>query len=176
MIPLESMHRNAHVANVLLVAIVIVASIAWWRELPQRIPVHFDLTGNVDRWGSKGAMWWAFSALAVVGTGLVYGFAHLSRRYPQLVNLPRKIKLMDLPEDLRERVISLSQGMMYWLAVAMNLTWLLLLAAVRQAALGAPGNAVRLVLGTVGVAVAIVPAVLVVFYVRLSRISKDAAG
>lgn len=166
--------RNAHLANLILIALIIGLSVSWWREMPERIPVHFDLSGNVDRWGSKGTMWWAFSALAIVGTGLMYGVARLSHRYPRLVNLPRKIRLMDLPPELREQVILLSQGVIYWLAVAMNLTWFLLLAAVHQAALGAPDKAAKLVLGTVGVGVALVPVVLVTFYVRLGRMTRNA--
>lgn len=167
---------NAHLANLILIALVVGLSVTWWRELPERIPVHFDFSGNVDRWGSKGTMWWAFAGLAVVGTALMYGVAGLSRRYPQLLNLPRKIRLTSLPPDLREQVISLSQSMIYWLAVAMNLTWLLLLAAVRQAALGAPDKAARLVLATVGIAVIVVLVVLVKFYVRLGRLAKGTAA
>jgi uncharacterized membrane protein len=164
--------RNAHIANLVLIVAIIGFSVTWWRALPERIPVHFDLSGNVDRWGSKGMMWWAFSGLALLGTGLIYGFARLSRRYPQLVNLPRKIRLTELPPAVAARALTLCQGLMYWLAVAMNVTWLLLLAAVRQAALGAPHNAVKLVLGTVGIGVLAVPAAVVMFYVRLGRLTK----
>jgi uncharacterized membrane protein len=165
--------RNAHLINLILIAVVIGLSVTWWRELPGRIPVHFDLSGNVDRWGSKGTMWWAFSALAVVGTALMYGAAALSRRYPQIVNLPRKVRIPDLPPEAQIRVISLAQGMLYWLATAMNLTWLLLLAAVRQAALGAPQRAARLVFGSVGVGVVLVPAVLIALYIPMVRIAKQ---
>lgn len=168
--------RNAHVLNLLLVAVLVGLSISWWNQLPERVPVHFDLSGTVDRWGSKGIMWWALPALSALATVMIYGAAALSRRYPQLVNLPRRIRLSDLAAEVRGRVITMTQGLMYWLAVPMNLTWLLLQAAARQAALGAPRIAARFVLGTVAVAAVLVPVVILAFYVSIVRIVKSSGS
>ncbi|HAI83942.1 MAG TPA: hypothetical protein DCL43_09755 [Chitinophagaceae bacterium] len=43
--------------------------------LPNTIPMHYNLQGEVDRWGHKSEMWFAASILSVVGIGsyfLVY--------------------------------------------------------------------------------------------------------
>ena len=42
---------------------------AYWRRIPEEVPMHFNAAGEIDRWGSK---WWLL--MLPVITWLVYGF------------------------------------------------------------------------------------------------------
>ncbi|MFN4007134.1 MAG: SdpI family protein [Chitinophagaceae bacterium] len=49
----------------------------WYRypSMPTTIPMHYNLQGEIDRWGNKSEMWFAVSLLSAVGIGsyfLVY--------------------------------------------------------------------------------------------------------
>jgi len=54
--------------------------------MPDKIPIHFDLQGNVDRYGSKSSLMW----LALLSTCTVLGLILLSR-FPHYFNYPTKI-------------------------------------------------------------------------------------
>lgn len=54
--------------------------------LPDKIPIHFDLQGNADRYGSKSSLMW----LALLSTCTVLGLILLSR-FPHYFNYPTKI-------------------------------------------------------------------------------------
>lgn len=42
---------------------------AYWRRIPEEVPMHFNAAGEINRWGSK---WWLL--MLPVITWLVYGF------------------------------------------------------------------------------------------------------
>ncbi|MCF8372563.1 MAG: DUF1648 domain-containing protein [Bacteroidales bacterium] len=58
----------------------------YFDDLPERIPHHFDIDGNVDRYGGKGMIWF----LPVLGLILYTGMAVLNR-FPHIFNYPGKI-------------------------------------------------------------------------------------
>lgn len=60
--------------------------IAYWPELPDRIPTHFNAAGEPDAYGGKNSLWF----LAAVHAG-VYLLATLAARYPRLINVPFEI-------------------------------------------------------------------------------------
>ena len=71
--------------------------------LPARVPLHFDASGDADRWGGRGS---ALIAFAVLGIGLG-GLLHLAARYVDripvsLLNTPHKDWWTATPERLAE--------------------------------------------------------------------------
>lgn len=52
-----------------------------WPDLPDRIPVHFGLSGRPDRWGSRVWIWLLPSLAALVTAGL-----SLLERHPRIYN------------------------------------------------------------------------------------------
>ncbi|WP_051670668.1 DUF1648 domain-containing protein [Bryobacter aggregatus] len=54
-----------------------------WQELPNRVPIHYGISGEPDRWSSKDSLW----ILPVVTLG-AYLLLTLSIRFPFLINLP----------------------------------------------------------------------------------------
>jgi len=74
-----------------------------YRDLPQRIPTHFGLTGVADGWGGKSSLW------ALVGvTCFLYAVLSLVRFLPP--------KLMNVPvtEEHRAAAIPISLEMVGW--------------------------------------------------------------
>lgn len=69
-----------------------------YTNLPDRIPTHFDVSGNPDSWGSKNylLLYPGFQALFLVISSVVY-------RYPNYMNIPGTIALKYLTKKIRER-------------------------------------------------------------------------
>lgn len=65
--------------------------------LPDQIPVHFNLQGNVDRYGSKSSLMW----LAILSSCTVFGLVLLSR-FPQYFNYPIKITAENAPFEYQK--------------------------------------------------------------------------
>ena len=61
--------------------------------LPETIPIHFNMSGEADSFGSK-TMLWMFPIIATILVGLM----KVIKRYPAQLNYPVK-----LTEDNRER-------------------------------------------------------------------------
>ena len=59
---------------------------AYYGELPDIIPQHFNARGDVDDWGPKSVLW----LLPAVGLGL-YLLLTLINRWPHIFNYPVKI-------------------------------------------------------------------------------------
>lgn len=75
------------------------------QPLPERIPIHFDLAGNPNGWGSpKGLM-----ILVVVGT-VVYLMMGIVARYPGAFNYPVKVR-----PEFRGQAEGLTLDMIAWL-------------------------------------------------------------
>ena len=83
------------------------------KTLPERIPVHFNLRGEPDRWTSDPAVIWFL--LPVVSTLLVLMFLYigrLSRGRPQLWNIPEKKRFLALTPEQREPILARLLGVM----------------------------------------------------------------
>ncbi len=107
-----------------LIALWVLAALLWPR-LPERIPMHFDFSGVPDRWEARSATnWFLLPALATVFTAFLAAtgasIPWMLRRFPHLVNVPRKAELLALPEDARRRALSPTIDMMLWVAAIIN--------------------------------------------------------
>jgi len=61
-----------------IVAVTFVSTTAAYPELPESIPLHFNITGAVDQWGSRPFIW-LLPAVQVVTVG-VFVFAYAAIR------------------------------------------------------------------------------------------------
>lgn len=93
-----------HFVNFLMLFCGLLWNIHSWRRLPDRIPVHFDILGQPDRWAPKGWECWALYALPFFFCALFYGISAFYRRngtffqrHPNLLNIPDKDVFLQLP-------------------------------------------------------------------------------
>ncbi len=133
--PMKKLYDLANIALLLLLSITVYAG---YSKLPERIPVHFNFSGQADRWGSRSS----FIILAAVAWGMTIVFYVLIRYLPQMrrnpraLSIPLKEKFLKLPED---------KQMIYWaflgeflagLMAAVNLLWYLLIRGILRIATG----------------------------------------
>jgi uncharacterized membrane protein len=69
-----------------LIAISFGYAIYFYGSLPEQVPMHFNASGEVDRYGSKASIW----ALYLIGFGTVIGMFYLNK-FPHIFNYPKKI-------------------------------------------------------------------------------------
>jgi Protein of unknown function (DUF1648) len=88
---------------------------AAWPDLPERLPVHFDIFDRrVDRWAET--TWWEWFHKPVLGTSIaaVLGFllprwmVALARRNSRWLKVPGMAQFAALPVAARERVVRAS--------------------------------------------------------------------
>ncbi|MEO6537936.1 MAG: DUF1648 domain-containing protein [Ferruginibacter sp.] len=71
-------------------------TIYFFMQLPDIIPIHFDLKGNINRHGSKNILW----IFPVLGSILVLGLTLLNR-YPAIFNYPVKLTTQNVERQYR---------------------------------------------------------------------------
>jgi uncharacterized membrane protein len=80
-----------------------------WPQLPERIPMHFDVTGVPDRIVERTPFnWFLLPALGTAVAGLLGWFLpwwlrHLARKRPTAINLPDRELFLKLSAEERER-------------------------------------------------------------------------
>jgi uncharacterized membrane protein len=99
------MNRPLLLATAAVTVLLIALSAGTYSSLPQQIPLHFNATG-VDRWAPKS--FYAWFGLPLLTAGLVainYVIGALLARRPDLMNIPRKQRLLALPPERQQRVM-----------------------------------------------------------------------
>jgi uncharacterized membrane protein len=75
-----------------LFALFVSLAVVLWFDMPERYPVHFDLSGKADAWGEGPGLW----ILLVVICSFSFGMMHLIQRFlitdpdSSLLNVPYK--------------------------------------------------------------------------------------
>ncbi len=92
-----------------------------WKQLPDRIPRHFNATGVADAWGGKGMLWFC-----PVTAALLYGMITLLEQFPDIWNTGVEVT----PEN-QERVLGAVKLMVVWmkLALVLDFAWITLCSA-----------------------------------------------
>ncbi len=89
--------------NIALPAVTTLIGALVWRALPGRIPVHFGLNGQADRWADRGVgTFLLFFLLPWVLTLALFGaawFIRWSFRHPCFANRPGRKAFFDLPPE-----------------------------------------------------------------------------
>lgn len=112
----------AVVGIVVSVAIVVQA----WDRLPDRLPIHFGLSGRPDGWAGK----WAIGLLPVVGVVLM-GLLGGVDRFPQTWNYP-----VAITEENAGVQYQLARSLLLWMKVELIWLFVLILWQQVQVALG----------------------------------------
>ena len=66
---------------ILCLAGVLIYLIVNWSNIPEKVPMHYDALGNIDRWGSRGEL----LVLPIV-SWLMYGFLSVVEKFPVMWN------------------------------------------------------------------------------------------
>ena len=101
-------------------------------DLPSRIPVHFNLAGQPDGWGSPHTLW-VLLGFQVLVSALMLTIPAWGRRFPQSVHLGAR-RLSDFTPEQRERAWPLLDRMAGWLSVATSLFFVLIIREAIRAA------------------------------------------
>lgn len=57
-----------------------------YSALPEQVPMHFNHSGKITRYGDKSSIWF----LNIIGFATVYGLLYLNK-FPHIFNYPQKI-------------------------------------------------------------------------------------
>ncbi|TGE38155.1 DUF1648 domain-containing protein [Desulfosporosinus fructosivorans] len=74
----------------------LISPIRAWSSLPSKIPAHYNIYGEIDRWGSKGEIF-----LLVPIIILMYIFLTVLNHYPHRFNYPFAITEQNAEEQYR---------------------------------------------------------------------------
>jgi len=120
--------RITRVLPWLLLAGLVVLSVAVYPALPAEIPRSVDFNGRVTHRMSKSPWAWGLLPLVAVLTQLlIEGIRRALPRKPELFNFPGKEDLLKLPSELRAPII----GTMQWFMDVVSCMTLALLFAVQ---------------------------------------------
>lgn len=129
------MSRFLTMLNVMLAAALVGLSGLWYGRLPARIPVHFDMSGQPDGWGSRAA----FIVLPMIGLGVAALMVVIGRaavRHPAYINMPGKATLLKLPPDAQREALEPFIVMMDLMGTLILLLFLLICASTYRASQG----------------------------------------
>jgi len=78
--------RYIEIATFACLGLALVYTILNYSALPEQVPMHFNISGEVDNYGDKSFVWFPL----VIGFGLCFGLMQLNK-HPHLFNYPNKI-------------------------------------------------------------------------------------
>ncbi len=111
--PNTRLQKNVGLATWLVVAAMLGFVLLRWPGLPQQVPLHYNLAGEIDRWGSKTEMLLCpaicLAAVLLLSTCL---------RLPKLWNLPVRPTA-----ENKEQLYSMTKTMLLWLRLEMALVF-----------------------------------------------------
>ena len=126
-----------HAINATVVVGVSLRAAMVWDRLPDRVPMHFNYAGEVDRWAAKSAGFGILFVMPWLIAGLLYGLRAAMgafARRPELVNLPPSLK--GLPPERLAPFFEAVRDLLLWAATAACLTLGSLAYGTLQVALG----------------------------------------
>ena len=101
-------------------------ALAWWPQLPEQIPIHFNAAGEPDRWVERSAAAWFFAPALMVALCLFIGgiarwIDRLATHTPGMLNIPRKDLFLRLSPAARCEVVLPTRSLLVWVLVGVNL-------------------------------------------------------
>jgi uncharacterized membrane protein len=128
-------HPTFRLNSVLFTAYLILA-VLLWLDMPERYPVHMDLSGSPNRWAEGPGMW----VLLVAITTISFIKSHLFQRYlfddPDsfLINVPHKARFKELPTERKVPVIRRANRMLGLVNTGMLLIFICILLVIHHTA------------------------------------------
>jgi hypothetical protein len=101
-------------------------------KLPRVIPTHFNAAGVANGWGSPDTLWFLLGAQALT-CAVFLVVPYIGQRFPGSMHFGTR-RLSDFPPAQRARMLPVLVTMAGYLAVAMNLFFVVTLQRVIQAA------------------------------------------
>jgi len=92
-IPRSQLENTIEIVAIAALLSTIIYAVAYWSELPDRIPVHFGMDGTPDGWGTKLLMLLPLGVSVVIYIGLT-----TLSRYPHIYNYPWAITPENAPK------------------------------------------------------------------------------
>ena len=117
------------VAVVMAIGLLVLTGILY-KQAPDVVPSHFNLTMEADGWSSKG-VYWVLAMVMVVGMAICASAAYNRK----LVNLPIRLK-----QAVFYRQIGLISRMCRVMTLAFGLIWLSVLLAMSASFIGMPDD------------------------------------
>lgn len=113
---------RAHIVNGLILATLFGGSILVFDSLPDSIPRHAGLTGNIDAyWETTWITWMLVPAIVSFLMAMMYGFSWLIGKSLSGINTPNQDVYDSLPVEDKRRVVAIMQRFLYWTAAATGL-------------------------------------------------------
>jgi len=148
-----SPRRLPTIATLLALATMAAASAAAWPALPGRIPQHFDLGRDADRWVARTPeAWWSLPLIAAGTVAFLFALAWALPRSAEGVNLPDKQRLLALPRHQQRAALEPLAAALCWVAFVIVLVMGAVQAARFATATGGPGQVLLIVAGALLVA------------------------
>ncbi len=132
------MKKLYDLANLVLLLLISATVYAGYAKLPERIPTHFNFSGQPDRWGGRSS----FIVLAAVAWGMAILFYALIRylprmgRNPKSLNIPHKEQFLRLPEEKQMVYWALLAEFLAGLVAAINLLFYFIIRGIMSIAAG----------------------------------------
>ncbi len=108
-------------ANTILFILSWSMSIVAYPKLPEKIPIHFNLTGQADSW--KGKSLSSFFLLPIIQTIFVMGFSILAR-FSHSINFPKKEFISSLSYEKKKIIYALIQEFIFLVLIFFNLLFI----------------------------------------------------
>ena len=134
-LPNTRFHKGVEIATIVVLIAMIIYPVLIWNILPEKLPMHYNAAGEIDRYGSRAELF------ILPATGLfMYGLLTLVAFFPSAWNIP-----VTITRENRIRVYNCTKSML----VSMKLEVIVLFAYLeyhitRQSEL--PGNFLVVVL------------------------------
>lgn len=121
--------------NLLLLGALFAGSLVVYPRLPERIPMHFDLSGQPDVWQQRTVAAWLMLPAIAAGTALLLELAsRMSVQNPQLWNVPDKPRFLALTPEERAPIIHRLQNFMGLVGLTVTAVMMVVQASVYLAA------------------------------------------
>ena len=129
--------KTVNVLNFTILSALLIFSRAAWEKLPEKIPMHYSLSGKPDSWGNKSFLTWFLLPLITIGFNIfMYGISILIKKYPKLLNIPNKDAFLKLSPNKKEPILKLIKEMFYWICLPFNCLMLSICIGDYQVAIG----------------------------------------
>jgi uncharacterized membrane protein len=113
-------YRALHLVNAVLFAGLWLFVLVGYQYLPDQVPQHMGLSGEVNRWANRG-MWFFVPILMSTQLVILYGIA-VSITNAQGINVPHKKRLLALPRAAQAYALQPMRGFLFGTG-----TWMLFL-------------------------------------------------
>jgi uncharacterized membrane protein len=114
-----------HYLNVILLIIIAGMVFIYWKDLPDKIPIHFNFSGTPDGWAGKENLIIIFAV--VLGLNALLYFFMISTswlsNHPSIWNIPNKKRFLALPKEKQQLYWELTKEFMAGMASAINILW-----------------------------------------------------